>query len=284
MLGLLPSYKSSRTELLEFFNQVGARLRRNLRQDEFGPTRADRIASLRQLVRAVDKVVAQANAAPPSIRDQLEQALDARTPSDGTLNSILTVVLETAAELEEAASVRRDSRSTRACRNLKQAAERTLYMVEALDTATAAEIFEEEVAKPGDKLAAGELSQRLTRHAALYSRTLERLKRGRGAESHNSVHILVWDLAYLWTHETGLPVTSNAVKDYSYTASPRSGAGRFIVTAFDILFQATSEMDDPARHPDSWVAKLNHPAARRRAVYFSMRKYVQIQRAQRPED
>jgi hypothetical protein len=100
------------------------------------------------------------------------------------------------------------------------------------------------------------LSRHLTRHAALYRRALARLKRGRGAESHNSVHFLVWDLAVLWTRETGLLVTSSAVNDYSYAGSPQSAAGRFIVTAFDTLFQASSEMEDPATHPDSWVAKV----------------------------
>jgi hypothetical protein len=75
---------------------------------------------------------------PSIIYDELKQALEARTSGDETLNSILTITFEAAADLERAASIRRDSRCARACRNLKQAAERTLYMLEALDTATAA--------------------------------------------------------------------------------------------------------------------------------------------------
>src|SRR5712664_2067072 len=47
---LLPGHQSSDAQIIRTLCDLGARYRRYLHQDEFGPTRAERMASLRPLL------------------------------------------------------------------------------------------------------------------------------------------------------------------------------------------------------------------------------------------
>src|SRR5207248_182373 len=88
-----------------------------------------------------------------------------------------------------------------------------------------------------------------------------------------SLSWLVWQLCDLYHRETGKPVTSSAVADYRYTGTPRSPAGRFVLTCAEAL-----------RPPQAWTLQPDHRArpqgarisgaALERGVYFAMRKHV----------
>jgi hypothetical protein len=66
--GLLPSRQSSIENIIAELHAIGGRYHRNLHQDEFGPTRAERMQALRDLLVRLGVLSSQLEALPPHLR------------------------------------------------------------------------------------------------------------------------------------------------------------------------------------------------------------------------
>src|SRR5260370_21070294 len=66
--GLLPSRQSSIEKIVAELLVIGSRYHRNLHQDEFGPTRAERMQALRDLLDRLEVLSSRLGALPPQLR------------------------------------------------------------------------------------------------------------------------------------------------------------------------------------------------------------------------
>ncbi len=66
--GLLPSRQSSIENIVAELFVIGSRYHRNLHQDEFGPTRAERMQALRDLLDRLEVLSSRLEALPPQLR------------------------------------------------------------------------------------------------------------------------------------------------------------------------------------------------------------------------
>ena len=73
--GLLPRRRSSIDHIVAELHAIGDRYHRNLHQDEFGPTRAERMQALRDLVARLDVLSSRLEALPPQLRLLLSDGL-----------------------------------------------------------------------------------------------------------------------------------------------------------------------------------------------------------------
>src|SRR6267378_8225321 len=69
--GLLPGYQSSDAQIIRALRDLGTKYHRYLHQDEFGPTRAERMAALRLLLGRLELLVARLHGLPEDLRLQL---------------------------------------------------------------------------------------------------------------------------------------------------------------------------------------------------------------------
>jgi hypothetical protein len=65
--GLLPSRQTSIDNLVAELHAIGGRYHRNLHQEEFGPTRAERMQALRDLLVRLDVLSSRLEALPPQL-------------------------------------------------------------------------------------------------------------------------------------------------------------------------------------------------------------------------
>src|SRR6266478_8842665 len=72
---LLPSRQSSIEKIVAKLLVIGSRYHRNLHQDEFGPTRAERMQALRDLLDRLEVLSSRLEALPPQLRLPLRSAL-----------------------------------------------------------------------------------------------------------------------------------------------------------------------------------------------------------------
>src|SRR5258706_11011208 len=66
--GLLPGRQSSIEKIVAELLVIGSRYHRNLHQDEFGPTRAERMQALRDLLDRLEVLSSRLEALPPQLR------------------------------------------------------------------------------------------------------------------------------------------------------------------------------------------------------------------------
>ena len=78
--GLLPSRQSSIENIVAELLAIGGRYHRNLHQDEFGPTRAERMQALRDLLVRLGVLSSRLEALPPQLQSLLsERFLECRS-------------------------------------------------------------------------------------------------------------------------------------------------------------------------------------------------------------
>jgi len=289
---LLPGHRSSNDQILLALRGLGGTYHRYLHQDEFGPTRAERMAALRLLLYQFDLLVSRLKALPKHLRLRLSKQLygnpillghdvdnfQAHRNDEAVVRKVGEAAVDVGRMLENASA----APDAQPMDDLSDAAERTLQLLRALDTTTAGALAidtelprleVEEGAESevfGFAVVCGRI-ERLRRHAEL---TLARLERQKGPERSVSARWLVWRLCDLYQCETGRPVTSSAVADYSYRGTPQSPAGRFVLAAVEAL----QPPDAWAQKPDHWVAQrrvhILNKGCLGRTVYFAMREYV----------
>jgi hypothetical protein len=278
---------------------LGARYRRYLHQDEFGPTRAERMAALRSLLEQFDLLTSRLHELPGDLQVQLSHHLAHCAYSDEPVPdnfqayrgdvAVVQQIAEAAVGVERilhAAPITRDRELTA---RLSDAAQATAELLSALDTTTAGTIA---VDTDCPTLAIGAdididlielatVTARIERLRYRVEQALERLEQRRGPERCESLRWLVWQLCDLYHRETGRRVTNSAVRashcnasGTNYTAKPESPAGHFVLAVVEIL-----QPSEPwAKEPDHWVAQRRARILKRggleRAVYFVLREYV----------
>ncbi len=293
----LPSHRSPLKQIAEELLALGARYHRYLHQDEFGPSRAERMAALRVLLDYLDLLLSRLFSLPEHLRLCLSAALALYSPSrsfsyspsrsfshcdDATVEQLY----EATGDVERALIRINAVDDAELMVQLRDVAKDTFKFLLSLDSTTDAEVFMEAACSiglmGGDASNAGSFSNvcaRLERLRRLFRLTVGRLEDRRGPEKGLSLPLLVWQLCDLWHRETGQAVTSSAVRDYVYTGAPQSAAGRFVLAAVEALQPPEAWLQEHER-PDAPVrAKMATRCGQAPTVYVAMRDYVAWQPA-----
>jgi hypothetical protein len=292
----LPRRQKSIRPIVRELRALGGKFHRYLHQDEFGPSRAERMAALRGLGCPFHRLPSLLSELPRDFRKRLGDRLAESAPPNILLNMDIddfeaysndgdAVWLVAEAAAPDGSMLKGNVAGLMA--NVANAAEEAAVLFSALDTTTAGELVDGlelsrlEVVRDEEANFAM-VHARIRRLGWRVERALARLERRRGPEPAISLKWLVWNLCDLYQRETGKPVTSSAVVDYTYTGMPQSSAGRFVLACVEAL-----------RPSEVWVEERDHLVAQnrvrnldkytlRRGVYFAMRGYVANQPAGRP--
>jgi len=291
----LPRTRSARESLEDHILQLGAEFFRNLHQEEFGPTRADRSAGLKLLATPLTSTLRQLGDSPNAIHEQLNAALatiggepEPHEPTPITaLSQELAAVdfLGRAIELALIPVPGCGIVGLRHLNRLQQAVEKSKVLIEVIDITSELEILFATV-EPGivalrtepdktDSLEAVRI--RLTRLQSRIVSVRKTLDRKKGPDKNASLTFFVWQLADLWLEETGEIATSSDSILTEYVGRPQSPAGRFIVAAVEAV-----------RAPDAWfeehlsmavsksaeIMMMRGPGARELAINTALAEYV----------
>jgi hypothetical protein len=283
----LPGCRSTPEEIKSTIQALGARYHRYLHQDEFGPTRAERMAALREMQTRVVQLNSLIGDLPEHLALELTYGSTEpdRSTSFRTLRSWTILRGWTIEQIHEAASLELALRHALYSADdlylLEEICTRAgaaIEVVSSLDTGSKSELFD-------DAVSTGVLFKNIVSSiidAPLFALktqvglTLDRLTKQGGPERQMSLSWLVWEACDLWTRETGEPVTNSAVRNGDYTGSPESPAGRFVLAVVEAMQPSESWMAQHLR-ADAAVRALKvaaSPAYRARMVYFAMRDYV----------
>jgi hypothetical protein len=280
---MLPVKRSSPQQLASEISALGARYHRYLYQDEFGPTRAECMAALREThtrVRLLDWLIGDL---PQHLALELSYGAAEADPSLWRSWCILRG--STLEQIHEAASTELGLRSSLhtaddlgMLREICARAATAMDAVNRLDTNSVGELFDDAVST-GSLFVNDEFSvidAPLFALKAQVGLTLDRLAKRKGPERQVSLSLLVWQACELWTRETGKPVTNSAFRNARYTSAPESLAGKFVVAVVEALQPSKSWLADRLP-PDAAMRARKFaasPAARARMVHFAMRDYV----------
>jgi hypothetical protein len=251
IIGLLPSPQSPVENILAELQALGGRYHRYLHQDEFGPTRAERMQALRDTIVSLSELSSRFESLPPQLRLLLSEKLLkyhlATEQRDLDLvefysadKAVIDAALESASDVQQTLLGGDRTDDAKLIEEVCLAAGATAALLEYLDTTAEADIV----------LDAGSASPLPTTNSAdpfitvsvaikrLRSRlefALSHLARRKGPEARSSLVFLVWQLCDLWRRETGRPVTANPVRKGIYTGRPQSASGCFVCEAVEAL-------------------------------------------------
>jgi hypothetical protein len=281
----LPACRSTPEEIKSKIQALGARYHRYLHQDEFGPTRAERMSALRAMHTCVELLDSLIVNLPQHLALELTTTEPDQSTSFRILRSWAILRGWTIEQIDRAASTelafRHSLYSADDLYLLEEICTRAgaaIEVVSSLDTGSESELFDDAVSTGVlfKNNVSSIIDAPLFALKAQVGLTLDRLTKQGGPERQVSVSWLVWEACDLWTRETGEPVTNSAVRNGDYTGSPESPAGRFVLAVAEALQPSESWM---AQHPraDAAVRALKvaaSPADRARVVHFAMRDYV----------
>jgi hypothetical protein len=297
LVNLLPSRTSSFENFGAELRQMAAAYLRDLHQDEFGPTRAERAQALKAVIEQLDALWPEVEGLAPRPRSLLGEELSACWSPAGLfeinpLNSHTADKDAIEAIATAAANLRHDlSRAGRtdeadALNRLCSTAGRAALLLSILDSTTDGDVIlaarstdSTPVENPADTFAV--LGEQMQRLRLRLKRELVRLKRIKGTEPRVSFDLLVSRICDLWFRETGQPVTANPYHHDEYKSRPQSEAGRFVCEVVEALQPSAA-----------WIAGYEALATQRRAlmvtsprgcrdraVHTAMRAYVAAQKA-----
>jgi hypothetical protein len=288
----MPRRKSSIERLIAELRELGGRFHRNMHQDEFGPTRADRAQALREAIEQVDALQTHFKAlgepalslitagtghfVPPERLLEVDP-LDSYSAQKGAIESVGIAASDVHGEfiregrIDEAGGVGK----------LRAIAETASLVLDRFDSTTESEVifqlgpvndlcFDKSV--DGSAVVV-ELTKRLR---VRLDRALDRLQGMRGPEPGISLALLVSQLCDLWEWETGQPVRANPYRNGQYEGRPQSASGRFVGDAIKALLAPKKSTDDQPTVADPVRAArvirggghLDH------AIHLAMRDYV----------
>lgn len=297
---LMPTMLLDRKEIVAKVLDLGAQFHRNLHQDEFGLTRADRVAAMTALSKSIDglferlaklsvveKELIGAAPAPFALSDI------AAGPDPGEIvreaTGCILFVYETARACLNMARVTAPG-SVKPFEQLIDAANATQAFVNMLDTTSEFEIMVTAIpaAADGDRVerpmneggALGIACTRISRLRFRVDATRAALSKQKGPEVRVSLPVLVGQLADVWGEATGQIATSSGVSDYKYTAVPQSPAGRFIVAAIEAVRPPMAWFDERRVFAVSVTAQImaGQPINRARAINTALSDYVRFLR------
>ena len=238
IIASLPRRQSSYRSLYFRLRKAAARFQRNLRQDEFGPTRADQIAMLNRSLHHIqivyeilsDMSVPQASIICPRLDEELRPAKNLEW------GKIFDVLYDTSDYLGNLDPALIDPFLL-----LADSCESFIDFPARIDTNTAASLFDHEVSGkfspclPDHPLAIADVLEWIDRFKTLHEATLNSLRSMGGFEKSNTLHFLVWELGNIWTYETGEPVTHYSYLKDKLICRPETAAGTFILTAVEAM-------------------------------------------------
>jgi hypothetical protein len=263
IVGRLPHRKSSIERLVAELREYGARFRSDLAQDEYGPTRAERAAALKEALEPLEQVRSAIEHLGSTARQGLEEALtatratndyasvdpfdrfeaDKRSPEELWLAAI-----EASQHLQSCGG----STDLEAVTRLGSLAQQAYLRLQSLDTTTDGDLLmqwttREASRDDGRGEAFGALDGPIHRLADRLRRELNRLSRLKGPDSRMSLPLFVERLCDLWARETGRRVTVNPFKKTHYTGIPQSDVGAFVCDVVELLKPMTSELGERMR-------------------------------------
>jgi hypothetical protein len=291
LAALLPGHRSPIEQILLELRDLGGRYYRYLHQDEFGPTRAERMAALRSVLGQLDLLLSRLNGFPGYLRLRLSRQL---ASSRGSVEHDIDrfqahcVDEEAVRQVCEAAADDRlmtDASATRDAElidDLWSAAVNTSQLLSSLDTTTAGAIVLDAKLPPleiaendeSDLIGFAIAYARIERLRHRLAETLAGFERRKGAERSETLQWLVWQLCELYKRETGKPVTNSAVVKDHYTSAPQSPAGKFVVAAAAALRPSEAWMRDHSHWVRGMRAKILHKRGLERVVLYAMRQYI----------
>jgi hypothetical protein len=274
LVAMLPARKSSDREILGYLVDLGARFRRWMLQDEFGPDRGEQTAALRVLMkscRALQKHLLQRSST-------FKASLDATLRAGNNPNSLVLEAL-----YEAAGDVAQEWRSNRASHRdnvwITQLQDRIYELMvqsQALDTATGGELFVTAAKRKFDLSQITGLDFRLAQaeswlksYETMVFETLNGLNTRRGPSERVSIKLLIELLCEFWERETGKHITAHGQVKGEQTYRAETDAGRFVTAAVEAMLPDKSWFDehaDRAQHfrteiflPDEGVRKRRGP-------------------------
>ena len=237
LAAMLLGTKSSRGEVVAQLVELRARFHGWLHQDEFGPSRGEQTAALRQLIRSVGKLCELLKKGTPRSRARLDATL--RSGSVGQMAEALSVAIT-----ESHSALQHDDASGREIlwfSILMAYAEAYLKQSHLVDDATESRIADTallrhfELSRTTKRLSLAEAERWLRGYRDVLDKTLERLKVRRGAQERVSLKLLVEELCALWERETGLRATAHGIVNDVHTSRTETDAGRFVTAAVEAM-------------------------------------------------
>jgi hypothetical protein len=283
---LLPERRTAPRVLVKECRHLARRWQYSLHMNEFGPTRAERIAALTELQLNLRSLRSDLSKLPAHLYGSRFKRFDAAPASSGDRDIVLTRLiggstvaglaktLEDALQSASEIDVSLISRALKLTRNVASSLmdldPRTKNSIAV--AAIFPSVATSSLGRGTDDLAT--VNQGLVHLEYCVDQLLADLKRRRGPDARVSLPSLVWTLCDLWQRETGEPVTSSAKCGRYYTGIPRSSSGRFILAAVEALAPPTEWRRLHARWGATTRDRTFGPMATQRIVYFAMRGYV----------
>jgi hypothetical protein len=298
LVAMLPARKSSDWEILAYLVDLGARFRRWMHQDEFGPDRGEQTAALRALMKSCRTLQ----------KHLLQRSSTFKSPLDATLRARSnpnSLVLE--AFYEAAGDVAQKWRSNGASHRdtvwIAQLQDRVYALMaqsQALDTNTGSELFLTAAMRKFDlsqitglDFCLADAECWLNSYVAIVFETLNGLNTRRGPSERVSLKFLVELLCELWERETGNRVTVPAQVKDEQTYRAEIDASRFVTAAVEAMLPDKSWFDEHADRAQRFRTEIFLPdegalthgkAARSRQVIGFMRDFVKRRRRPLPNN
>ena len=221
--GLLPSYQTSIENIVGELHAIRGRYHRNLHQDEFGPTRAERMQALRDLLVRLGVLSSRLEALPPQLQLLLSEGFLECRSAAGQLDfdpvafysadkTAIDVVSETASDIRHTlASVGRTDEAN-LIREVCAAADTIVPLLWNLDTTTDGDVVIDAGSagpEPADNSAGSfrAVCAPVRRLRSRFELALANLRRRKGPEARLS---LAW-----WSRNFAISGDERPVNDYS---------------------------------------------------------------------
>jgi hypothetical protein len=293
---LLPSRKSSIEKIVAKLLMIGGRYHRNLHQDEFGPTRAERMQAMRDLLDPLKTLSSRLEALPEALRllvsARQTEGRSAEGPRDvdpiasySADTDAVDVLQEIASDIHSDLAGAGRTDDANLIGEVSAAADMVRRLLWNLDSTTEGDVvidgisagsdLADDSAYPFESLCAP-----VRRLHSRFKLALIHLGRRKGPEARASLGLLVGQLCDLWRDETGRRVTANSVKRGGYTGRPQSASGRFVCAAVEALQPSAAwvgERKAGVSHMRAMITILP-PGHRLQAVHSAMRTYVAADR------
>jgi len=281
LVAMLPTKQSSDDQILAFLVDLRARFQRRLHQDEFGPTRRQQTAALRDLKKSLQTLQQQLAKGAPSQREQLDAVL---RNGNGRSSPTLEWIYEAASDLglDHQISAASNQKIDWAS-EIKTCTETTMAQSQSLDTNADSEILLVAIrhkfdllqtCAPESGLAGTE--RWLNGYWNLVDKTLCELNERGGAEERVSLKLLVEQLCEFWERETGRRVTAHGMSKLE-TQRTETAASLFVTAALEAMLPEPSWFDEHREFSHSVRAMTFLPsrqADRARHILTIMRDFV----------
>jgi hypothetical protein len=250
LIGLLPNRRSSNHHLALQLCKVSARFKRYLRQDEFGPTRADQIAMLSRTLEALGTLRGLlSNLADPHVSALVSRLdVELRPLVNLTWGRIFDAIHDISDYLGNL-----DPVPINPFLELSDACNSFIDFPARIDTNTAARLVDEqgnfELHLPDRPLATADVLDWIDRFRDIHEAQRIHCRSRKGFEKSDALYFLVWELARIWSYETGKAVTHYARKHGVHTGRPETDSGIFILAAVETML--------PPDFPKDFLDSLN---------------------------